>query len=290
METEVFKKFIENYKKDTFSHANLIETNNINKCLNDIKNLVIEMLYYDLNGNVDSSIIKRIENNTFPELTIVNSEEEMIKKEQITELQEKYSYKPTLSKNNIYVIIKPEKMNSSAANTILKFLEEPENNIIGFLITLNNYSVLPTIVSRCSMNKCFYEFENIIDSLNVTNDDYSNYIQILNIIIPIIEKHKISKLFILKKEMVNFVNTKEQLLILLKIMIQLYYNALNNYKMEEAYIIENDLISTIESNNEFEDLTRKIKTIEAAISNNNYNLNLDLSLDKLFIEMGKANE
>ncbi len=42
-------------------------------------------------------------------------------------------------------------MNLSAANSILKFLEEPEEGIIAILITNNRYELLDTIRSRCQI-------------------------------------------------------------------------------------------------------------------------------------------
>ena len=42
-------------------------------------------------------------------------------------------------------------MNDYAANSLLKFLEEPESNIYAFLITTNINKILPTIKSRCQV-------------------------------------------------------------------------------------------------------------------------------------------
>ena len=52
---------------------------------------------------------------------------------------------------SIYVIFEADKLNSSSANTILKFLEEPEQGIIAFLVTKNRYQVIDTLVSRCQI-------------------------------------------------------------------------------------------------------------------------------------------
>ena len=42
-----------------------------------------------------------------------------------------------------------EKMNSQAANSFLKILEEPPKNTYFFLIAENTELVLPTLLSRC---------------------------------------------------------------------------------------------------------------------------------------------
>ena len=44
-------------------------------------------------------------------------------------------------------------MNDTSFNKMLKFLEEPEDNILGFYITRNKDSVANTIVSRCELIK-----------------------------------------------------------------------------------------------------------------------------------------
>lgn len=55
-------------------------------------------------------------------------------------------------------------MTDSSANTILKFLEEPPENIIAILVARNRFRVLETVVSRCQ-----------ILSLDVEEDDDTQY-------------------------------------------------------------------------------------------------------------------
>ena len=66
-------------------------------------------------------------------------------------MQRQFSTKAIETKYKIYIIHEAEKMNSSAANSILKFLEEPEPGIIAILITDNMYQLLDTIISRCQI-------------------------------------------------------------------------------------------------------------------------------------------
>lgn len=40
-------------------------------------------------------------------------------------------------------------MTASAANSLLKFLEEPSGDVCAFLLTENANLILPTIISRC---------------------------------------------------------------------------------------------------------------------------------------------
>lgn len=73
----------------------------------------------------------------------------MDKKEQFISLQEEFMTKGIENQKRIYIIKQAIRMNSAAANSILKFLEEPQNNIMAILITDNIHQLLPTIISRC---------------------------------------------------------------------------------------------------------------------------------------------
>ena len=51
----------------------------------------------------------------------------------------------------VYIINHAESMNEYAANSLLKFLEEPAPNIVAILLADNQYQILDTIVSRCQV-------------------------------------------------------------------------------------------------------------------------------------------
>ena len=51
-------------------------------------------------------------------------------------------------------------MTEQAANSLLKFLEEPEDDIIAILSCKNISAVLPTIISRCQQIKLVGKSEN----------------------------------------------------------------------------------------------------------------------------------
>lgn len=53
-----------------------------------------------------------------------------------------------------------EYLNASSANAMLKFLEEPEEHIIGFFLTNNKENVINTIKSRCQILTDF-AFNNV---------------------------------------------------------------------------------------------------------------------------------
>lgn len=86
--------------------------------------------------------------------------------EQIREMQHSVSLPPYEGKCKIYIIDDAEKMSVSAANCMLKTLEEPNDNNYFFLITSNEDKILPTVVSRCQkLNLKPVPYEDIKNTL-----------------------------------------------------------------------------------------------------------------------------
>ena len=79
---------------------------------------------------------------------VVNPEGKSIKKENILALKTEMTKTSLGNKAKIYVIEQAEKMTVSAANSLLKFLEEPAPNHYILLLTQRKENLLPTIVSR----------------------------------------------------------------------------------------------------------------------------------------------
>ena len=95
------------------------------------------------------SSCRRVTSGNHPNITIIRPDGQNIKKEQISELIFNMMRKGFESGRKIYIIVSADRMNASAANTLLKFLEEPEGNITALLLTDSYQSLLPTIQSRC---------------------------------------------------------------------------------------------------------------------------------------------
>ena len=135
------------------SHAYLIEVDNKDDysfIYSFIKMILCNLHYEDLSSS-DNPIIHQIDSGVFPDLTIVSSDGNTISKSLIKDLQKEFNHKTLSGNKKIYIIEDAQKMNDSSSNTILKFLEEPEEDIIAFLVTDNRYHVLETILSRCQV-------------------------------------------------------------------------------------------------------------------------------------------
>ncbi|WP_194841669.1 DNA polymerase III subunit delta' [Sporosarcina obsidiansis] len=92
---------------------------------------------------------KRIQSGNHPNVMLIRPDGQDIKKDQMVNLIIKMTKKGYEEGRKVYVIANAERMNSSAANTLLKFLEEPEGNVTAILLTDSYTSILPTIQSRC---------------------------------------------------------------------------------------------------------------------------------------------
>lgn len=74
-----------------------------------------------------------------------------ISREESREIVKALSLKPFESKNKVMIIWQPEYMHPTAANGILKILEEPSPNTYFILITNAADRLLPTIISRTQL-------------------------------------------------------------------------------------------------------------------------------------------
>ncbi len=144
---QALRFFNQTIKKDRLAHLYLIS----GPKGSGKSNLVDEIIYMLLTkGKTPSSHLKvQIKQRTLTNIIFIEPDGQMIKKEQIMELQSEFSKTALVSGPRVYVIKNVEKMNQSAANSLLKFMEEPLSaNVFGFLLTENIDLVIRTIISR----------------------------------------------------------------------------------------------------------------------------------------------
>ena len=259
------------------NHAYLIETNNNEDKLVDtyLNEFYKQLLICGLNesnevGISKEKLINLLENKSYPDLLEIKPENNVIKKEQLLEMMEKFSNKSVYGTYQIYVIHHAEMLNLSSANTILKFLEEPENNIIAVLLSTHRYKVLPTILSRCTVMTLKQEKSNMIDV-----NDNQILIKLLNNLL--IDTEPLIILFNDYYE--SLFQTKELSLDTLK----------KISKILQYYIQTNDLSSlSIKSSdinlNKFQ-LLEIVSIIDEFSVKLKYNVNIKLWLDSLLIKL-----
>ena len=263
------KTFLE--KKN--SHAFLFETNNITKCYEDVLNIIKVITNHEYDNLID--------NNNFPDLISVEPDGKEIKVFQIENIIDTISTTSIMGSYSIYIIKEAEKLNLSSANKILKFLEEPEKNIVGFFITNSISKILPTIKSRCELFKINYKFEDIKDVLSITEEQYKYFEETMDFAF----KLNSTKKYILMNY-VKQIAKKERfeietiLDILRKAYIIKYDYLLNRLNCDKS-LIEQILVSV--DINDIKILAKRITLIEQIQGEFKFNLNKELILNKMIL-------
>lgn len=277
---------IAKYREKKLSHAYLIETNNIDQALEDIKTLIKNINCpeeYEINCT-KCNLCKLFSKESIPSLKIIEPNGTSIKKEQIEELKERFATIPVYSKYNVYIIKNAEKLNPSSANSMLKFLEEPTEGIIGFFLTNNKDIIMDTIKSRCSILVLNYETKSILEKLKITQEEYDDYINTIKDYLNKIDNHKIINH---KKEILAIYPERKQIENIFKIIFEVFYQKLlktNNLNYEEN--LEQIYSKEISLNN----LIKKLNNISTILQDMSYNVNIELILDRFVIEMRGRNE
>lgn len=94
---------------------------------------------------------RRIDSGNHPDVHLIEPDGQSIKIEQIRNLQKEFSYLGLESKAKAYILVHADRMTNQAANSLLKFLEEPGQRTIAILLTENPQQLLDTIISRCQV-------------------------------------------------------------------------------------------------------------------------------------------
>ncbi len=166
----MLKDFINSNKKPHAVIFNITVCAPINKTINEyIKSIVCEGL------SDDEKILyaTKVDKSSYADLIEINGFLTTIKKEDILNIQNSFSY-PGVEKINkkIYVIYGIENITKQAANSLLKFLEEPPKNTFAIFVTKSLNTVLDTIKSRCQtfyINPSKEGLNKLLDTYKITD-------------------------------------------------------------------------------------------------------------------------
>ena len=270
---ERFDNNISKYiKKDQINHAYLLETNYSDK-LSLAKRIIDKILsfeevnvtYEDLEKNGD--------------LIIVNGDNGTIKTEEIELVKERFKTTSLLNSKRIYIINGIEKLNMYAANKLLKFLEEPEDDIVSILITENKNNVIETIISRC-FNLRFF--------VNDNNSSYDEeYVDKLFDFIMNIEENQEKAIAFQNRIYINDLSDRVYLKNFLNDLLLIYDDVIHFKIRNTINYFENqkENIKTISDKNDINAINRKIKALNECIEKTKFNPNVKLLIDKLIILM-----
>lgn len=93
----------------------------------------------------------RIQQGEHPDVTTLQPDGQTIKVDQVRAIKEEFSKSGMETRRKILIVEDMEKMTTNAANSLLKFIEEPEGEITIMLLTTEVQQLLPTIVSRAQI-------------------------------------------------------------------------------------------------------------------------------------------
>lgn len=91
----------------------------------------------------------QIQHRNHPDVMTIRPDGSVIKIAQLRELQAKFKFTPPKDFTRVVILEKADQMRDEAANSLLKFLEEPSSPMVAILITESLPDILPTIQSRC---------------------------------------------------------------------------------------------------------------------------------------------
>lgn len=285
MEVNGLENLVKYYHENKISHAYLIETNNLEKCYLDLLE-VIKQIFCQNEYNKECNkcnICNLVNQNYLPSLVVISPDGMNIKKEQIVELKKKFSTVPIYTKENIYVIKNAEKLNGASANTMLKFLEEPEQNILGFFITNNANNVISTIRSRCEVIKVLYDIHEL-DINNITNDINKDKFDVAIEYLFKIEVEKNLGIMYNRDVVLNKFSEREDIKTVFKIIFIIYEELLKKVMgLDNKFDFEkiNELSSL-----DKDKVLRRINLVTKFIDDIDSNVNVELLLDKFVIELG----
>ncbi len=279
--------------------------------------LVNDVCYLILNqGKPESPHFKlQIKERNVQNLLVIEPDGLSIKKDQILMLQSEFSKTALVSGPRIYVLKGIEKISTAAANSLLKFMEEPQShNVYGFLLAEDKENVLRTIQSRSQIltlksideldleqellklgvdervaTLAPYVTKDIEDAtLLAENPNFLDLIGLIEEIATLWDDKKISfpiyfgnKSGFLLQDRDFFMNFLELLL--------LYFLDWVHYRTHQpiTYRFLRDVIQVQSDRMQVTEVNDLIEQIQIILQQQSYNINLDLALDHLFYILEK---
>lgn len=178
--------------ENKLSHAFLVESNNYEDVMNSVFKLFLEkkMIFNidDIENNISVRILRPIDN--------------LIDKDQILNLQEFLSTMSFDGYYKLFFILNAGLMNEQSVNKLLKVLEEPNEKVVGFLISDNSNELLPTLISRCQILKNDIDVSNVEVDEDIFNNlckfknfNFEDYIK-FKVVVSKLDKVVINNLFL----------------------------------------------------------------------------------------------
>ena len=215
---------------------------------------------------------KRFDQGRAPDSFFIDGSTQTIKKQNIKDLIDHFEYS-TFEDNHIptYVIHLVDNITEEAANALLKFLEEPKQEMVAFLTTHNLDAVLKTILSRSIKVK-------------VNPLDYKKYFnELLNLNYPKRKEEKLSAFlsYVLSKitssiEEVNSIIEDENIVFSIEV-VEEFFQLLQHSRKESEFLLLS-LTSKFKDNKCYNYLFTTLSLIISDILCNNTDIDYGIDL------------
>ena len=308
----IIYKQMRNALKGNLSHAYLFDLNNnvyAEKMVFAFIKSILCKEHLDKEEYNNCYKCKRIDEENYSELKKIYPDGQYIKKEQLDELQKNFSTKALESNYRIYIIYDADKLNTSAANSLLKFLEEPEEGILAILLTNNVNKVLKTISSRCqilnfkqnNVNE-FISINNIekditlykllftvfkISDINLIEEYHREFINSVLKYIKYYETNGVKSIINEKSLFLDVFKEKEEIYNFFELLV-LFYRDVINIKLNRKLMFFDDnksLLELVSIKNTIDNILKKIDIIIKKQKLIRNNINTNMLVDSLIIDM-----
>lgn len=280
-QTILYNIMMNEIKKNHISHAYLIDENNNNESFDIVMAFIKEVLCSKLDSENIQALCKKIDDGNYPEIKIIEPDGMLIKKQQILDLQQEFSRSAIDGSKRVYIIRDADKMRSETANSMLKFLEEPDNDIMAILMTNNFNNLLSTIVSRCQVIKLNNDAN--CTSISKIDELVLNFIKSL-------ENNGIKAIIKEQNLIFNSINLKDRdsFTIFFDKMVDMYYDILKISNGGQGtfysdYLDEFLMIAKINTQDKVLNKLNLLIDIKDRIKNN---VNMNLLIDSLIVSIG----
>ncbi|GLH63912.1 DNA polymerase III subunit delta' [Parageobacillus sp. G301] len=263
---------------------------------------------------------RRIDSGNHPDVHVIEPDGQSIKKEQIEMLQQEFAKMAVESDRKLYIIEHADKMTTNAANSLLKFLEEPRPGTVAILLTEQYHRLLETIISRCQV----FSFKPIPPALlanylaeqqipphiallaaHVTNsheealelgrDDW--FAQARKIVLQLYEmlkKNDLQALFFIHDQWIPHFQEKQQIDLGLDLLLYIYKDMLHIQLGQQDKIIYRDKIDNLQqwalSCSQRQIVKNMEMILQAKARLNTTNMSVQLLMEQLILDLkeGKA--
>jgi len=216
--------FINLFEEGILHHANIFYCNK-NDFDHKSINYIIEKIMTSKSNENDISLFRSGNHPDFMKI----SEEKEIDVEKIRAVRRFLSLNSSIANVKIVLINEIEKMNPTAANALLKMLEEPTKDTYFFMTSHNIWNVMQTILSRSMMHRMILENKNKkIDQSDILSENLFEIYNDKNI-----HPARISELIKQDDEKINFAILRRAILKLIDMINPMKREV---FDLEEIYL------------------------------------------------------